>query len=104
MEKTPNSSAPTLKLVNGPAGRDYSPYLYGPIIFAIFGRTEEGVVSHSSQCRCCFALCQTIRKRELLCCAIHSTHLGYLVLNPFDRRPIDPLDFLTVLQPGYCLL
>ena len=22
MEKTPNSSAPTLKLVNGPAGRD----------------------------------------------------------------------------------
>jgi hypothetical protein len=24
MEKTPNSSAPTLKLVNGPAGRDYS--------------------------------------------------------------------------------
>jgi hypothetical protein len=23
MEKTPNSSAPTLKLVNGPAGRDY---------------------------------------------------------------------------------
>jgi hypothetical protein len=23
MEKTPNSNAPTLKLVNGPAGRDY---------------------------------------------------------------------------------
>jgi hypothetical protein len=28
MENTPNSNAPTLKLVNGPAGRDY--YLLPP--------------------------------------------------------------------------
>jgi hypothetical protein len=27
MEKTPNSSAPTLKLVNGPAGRDEISFL-----------------------------------------------------------------------------
>jgi hypothetical protein len=33
MEKTPNSNAPTLKLVNGPAGRDK----YGP-------RMRAGVV------------------------------------------------------------
>jgi hypothetical protein len=42
------------------------------------------------------ALChygQTIR--ELLCCAIHSTHLRYVVLNPFDLRPINPVsDFI----------
>jgi hypothetical protein len=29
MEKTPNSNAPTLKLVNGPAGRDYLYELFG---------------------------------------------------------------------------
>jgi hypothetical protein len=32
MEKTPNSNAPTLKLVNGPAGRDKLEPLYSPCI------------------------------------------------------------------------
>jgi hypothetical protein len=41
---------------------------------------------------------QTIREREqeLQYCTIHSS-------NPLDRRPINPLDFLTVIPP-YCLL
>jgi hypothetical protein len=32
MEKTPNSSAPTLKLVNGPAGRDHSSVVRGEVL------------------------------------------------------------------------
>ncbi len=30
------------------------------------------------------------RERELLCCVIHSSHLGCIVLNPFDQRRINP--------------
>jgi hypothetical protein len=44
--------------------------------------------SRYSQCRCCRPLLRTNDKS----CAIHSTNLGYVVLNPFDRRPINPFE------------
>jgi hypothetical protein len=37
MEKTPNSNAPTLKLVSGPAGRDNLEYWNDPQMTAISG-------------------------------------------------------------------
>jgi hypothetical protein len=81
--------------------------MYSHKIFAIFARLSsrvfvggEGVVSifsilttHNATAVALYHG-QPIRQREQLCCAIHSTHLGYVVLNPFGRSFINHLVLL----------